>query len=68
MSLISSQGQRDRKNCRELDEGVQSLAGSRQRPIYDHFKFGLRRAVTVAGQIMANALHAHFEKIAFAQF
>jgi acyl carrier protein len=51
----------------QLDERVQSLAGSGQRPVSDHIKFGLGRAVTVAGQIVADILHTLLQEITFTQ-
>jgi hypothetical protein len=52
----------------ELDERMQGLAGGWEWPIIDHVEFGLRGAVAVAGQIMANVFNTFLEEITFAQF
>jgi hypothetical protein len=44
------------------------LACGEKIPVIDHIKFGFGRAVTMAGEVMANILNALLEEIIFAEF
>ncbi len=47
----------------KLNERVKGIASGREWPVRDHVKFRLRRAVAVAGQIVANIFDTLLEEV-----